>query len=265
MYSDSMKYGSNPSKTYQREKTTRKCDWRSDIKSPNSRTLFPIDENDERKRDLVFDKRDFFFPDMRKDIRIQIKLDKTAEYSVTDMRTADKISELIAKLDGLKRDNIVITDGTACIGGNTFSFCKKFKQVQAIELDKKRYNMLRWNLQILGYTNVKCYLGNYLELLNKLTQNVVFLDPPWGGLSYREKSEVELFIGRTPLDEVCEKLKSKTKYVIIKAPTNLNYQKFKAKISGYVKAHYEFRKMLLIVVDYCNQSESKISEDDRYH
>ncbi len=207
------------------------------------------------KKNLVFDKRDFLFRDVAKRIREQIRLDEVAMYSVTDMRTADAISNFIAKLDGLNEDNIVITDGTACAGGNTISFCKKFKKVQAVELDTTRYEMLMHNLKILRCANATCCHANYLELVCSLTQDIVFLDPPWGGPSYKEKDEVELFLGDVPLDEICEKLKSRTKYVIIKAPTNLNYEKFKAKISGNLQVRHEFRKMLLIVVDYCHPSE----------
>jgi hypothetical protein len=78
----------------------------------------------------------------------------------------------------------------------------------------------------------------------------VFFDPSWSGPTYKEKEKVELFLGNTPLDELCEKLKGRTKYIIIKASTNVNYEKFKAKISGNAQVFHKFRKMLLIVIDY---------------
>jgi hypothetical protein len=227
--------------------------WTNNNNYSSPQTLSPQRRND--KKNLVFDKRDFLLPDIRKEIREQIQLDEVAKYSMTDTRTADGISDFIAKLPGLNQDNIVITDGTACVGGNTISFCKKFKKVQAVEVDPIRYDMLMHNLKLLGYTNAKCYHENYLELLRNLTQDIVFLDPPWGGPSYKDKKEVELFLGNTPLDELCENLKGRTKYIIIKAPTNLNYEKFKAKISGNLQVFLNFRKMLLIVVDYYHPPE----------
>jgi predicted RNA methylase len=228
---------------------------RSNDKQNYSRpqTLSPQRRND--KKNLVFDKRDFLFPDTPKEIREQVQLDEVAMYSVTDTRTADKISDFIAKLPGLNQGNIVITDGTACAGGNTISFCKKFKRVQAVEVNRNRYDMLRHNLKLLKCYNVTYYHDNYLNLLQKLTQDVVFLDPPWGGPSYKEKEEIELLLGNTALDEVCENLKSKTKYIIIKAPPNLNCEKFKEKISGNLQFYHDFRKMLLIVVDYYDPSK----------
>ena len=229
--------------------SSRKSGWRHSSKEYSSAgTSSPRIFHD--KKNLVFDKRDFLFPDVPKKIREQIQLDEVAKYSVTDMRTADEISNFITKLDGLNGTSIVITDGTACAGGNAISFCKNFKTVQAVELDRNRYDMLMHNLKILGCTNATCYQANYLELVCRLTQDIVFLDPPWGGPSYKEKDQVELFIGDVPLSEVCENLKSRTKYVVIKAPTNLNYAAFKANVTGNLQVLHRFRKMLLIVVDY---------------
>ncbi len=195
------------------------------------------------------------FPDIPKEIRQQIQLDEAVNYSVTDTRTADKISDFITELPGLNQGNIVITDGTACFGGNTISFCKKFKKVQAVEVDPFRYDMLTHNLKLLGHYNVNCYNENYLNLLRKLKQDIVFLDPSWSGPSYKEKENVELFLGNTPLDELCEKLKGRTKYIIIKASTNLNYENFKTKISGNLQVFDNFGKMLLIVIDYYHLPE----------
>ena len=235
-----------------------KENWRVNNNHSTSKSLSPRNTNN--RKDLLFDKRDFFFPDLPKQVRERMQLDEVAHYSVTDMRTADKISHFITELDGLKTGSIVITDGTACIGGNTISFCKKFKLVQAVELDKTRYDMLEHNLKTLGYKNAKCYNGDYLKYIDCLTQDIVFLDPPWGGPTYREKNEVELFIGDTPLDEVCERLKSKTKYIIIKAPANLNSQRLREKFGENVEIRSEFRKMLLVVVSFYHLGKSKLTE-----
>lgn len=208
-----------------------------------------------RETDLVFDKRDFLYRDIPKNVRNMIQIDDVGLYSVTDMRTADQISDFISRLDGLKKDDIVITDATSCTGGNTFSFSKKFKTVHAVELDSNRFTMLRHNLDVLKCTNVHFYHENYVLLINRLEQDVVFLDPPWGGPSYKDQEKVDLYLGDVPLHQVCEDLKTKAKYVIIKAPLNLNYEKFQSNISGNINRHFEFRKMLLIVVDYRHHRE----------
>ncbi|CAF1464903.1 unnamed protein product [Rotaria sp. Silwood1] len=79
----------------------RKVDWKNNNNNnySNRKPLSPQNFND--KKDLVLDKRDFLYRDVPKKIREQIQLDETAQYSVTDMRTADEISDFIAKLPGL--------------------------------------------------------------------------------------------------------------------------------------------------------------------
>ena len=70
-------------------------------------------------------KKKFLFKYVPQNIRNNLKLDEEAYYSVTDQTTADTISnELLNNFPDVK----IITDGTACIGGNTYSFSKYFKK-----------------------------------------------------------------------------------------------------------------------------------------
>ena len=65
------------------------------------------------------DKKDFLFRFISIEKRRQLKLDDEAFYSVTDQYTADRISRDILRV---LPDLQIITDATACIGGNTYSF-----------------------------------------------------------------------------------------------------------------------------------------------
>ena len=55
--------------------------------------------------------------------------------------------------------------------------------------------------------------GNYLDLLPTIKQDVVFLDPPWGGKSYTENDTVDLTFASLPLPELCERLKPHCRYL----------------------------------------------------
>ena len=96
----------------------------------------------------------------------------------------------------------VITDATACVGGNTVSFAKHFKTVQAIELDESRYHQLKHNLDLITTAyggnyflgEVRLYHGDCLSLCSQLKQDVVFVDPPWGGSAYKEQCGTELYL-----------------------------------------------------------------------
>ena len=204
------------------------------------------------KRKKPRDKRSFFFKDLPHHIRKQLLLDDVANFSVTDLRTANRISEYLCSVTSR---NSIVTDGTACIGGNVFSFSKYFRTVQAVEIDNGRYNMLRHNIKVLGLENVVCYCQDFSELLFELKQDVVFLDPPWGGVNYRSSDKLSLTLGGMELWEICEKLKAAgTNVIAFKLPCNFNTDSLLPHIiSANVTIREDFRKMLFILVDYRKQ------------
>ncbi|OQS07084.1 hypothetical protein THRCLA_00909 [Thraustotheca clavata] len=196
------------------------------------------------------DKRSFLFSGLPSNVREQLQLDEVAQYSVTDMKTAARISHFIMTLPGLT-PNSVITDATACVGGNTASFCTFFRYVQAVEIDATRFRMLVHNMHsVLSFVNLQCYCANYVQVAQQFLQDVVFIDPPWGGPEYRSRSTVDLNLGDASLAEVCELLVGRTQYVVIKVPQNFDIERFTHRVSGVVSYITHFRKMAMVVVDY---------------
>ena len=193
------------------------------------------------------DKRDFLFKFLPKTIRNQIKLDDEALYSVTDQQTADKITTELLKFVPA---NAIVTDGTACIGGNTFSLSRSFRFVNAVELEPTKYRYLKHNMKIFGVDNVACYKGDILDYVAVLEQSLLFLDPPWGGPEYKSKASVELSLSGFPLEEVCLRFAPYTAYIAIKTPTNFNIDPFVAKTQTYMTLVYtntKLRKLCLYV------------------
>ena len=193
------------------------------------------------------DKKDFLFRFIPIEKRRILKLDDEAFYSVTDQYTADRISKDILRiLPNLQ----IITDATACIGGNTYSFSKYFPQVNAIEVDLLRYQYLQHNMKVLDAVNVETHLSDLLIACQRLTQDLIFIDPPWGGPDYKSKDTVDLFISDIELSEVCEHIKDTAKYIALKVPINFNEMHFVEKTKSFMKLIYkntELRKMHLLV------------------
>lgn len=174
-------------------------------------------------RHVWMDKRDFLFKFLPKTIRKQLKLDDEALYSVTDQATADRITTELLKIVPA---TAILTDGTACIGGNTFSFCRAFQRVNAVELEPAKFNFLKHNMGVLGVENASYYLGDILSYVDVLEQSLLFLDPPWGGPDYKQKERVNLYLSGIPLDEVCRRFAPTTTYIALKTPTNFNIEDF---------------------------------------
>lgn len=193
------------------------------------------------------DKRDFLFKFLPKAIRQQIRLDEEALYSVTDQATADKITLELLKVVPA---TAILTDGTACIGGNTFSFSRSFQRVNAVELEPTKFRYLKHNMEVLGVENVSCYSGDILEYVNLLDQSLLFLDPPWGGPDYKQKQRVHLSLSGVPLDEVCRRFAPTTTYIALKTPTNFHIEEFMEKTRdclALVAMNQRLRKLHLYI------------------
>lgn len=260
----------------------------SGVASPTSHRSSGADEAPvERKK--CGDKRDFFFRNLDFEIRNQLQVDQVAEFSVTDYEMAAKISKVVLKLFGYGADDyrscdaaeetgdcdqdgvvctrknsasstgsvgttekcpIVVTDGTACVGGNVLSFCDYFAHVNAVECDATRLQMLRHNLTVLHKDNATCIHASYLDVMLALTQDVVFLDPPWGGPEYKELTKVDLYLDGIPLHDICSRLQGHAECVVLKVPSNFDCDKFAQHVPGSVAVHRDLKKMHLVVLDF---------------
>ena len=127
-------------------------------------------------------KWNYLFGNLPKDIRDQILMDKVSTFSITNYKTADKMSDILLSLKGIN-NNSTILDGTACVGGNTISFAKKGFKVISVELDKQRSELLLHNIKLYNLENkIKIYNKNLLDIYKRFKVDVLFIDPPWGGI-----------------------------------------------------------------------------------
>ena len=93
--------------------------------------------------------------------------------------------------------------------------------------------------------NILFYNDNYLNLINKLDQHIVFIDPPWGGPIYKSQYKMDIMIQKdskdekeVKLDEIIDDIFTNpiTKMIIYKLPTNHNIDNFRK---------YNFKMMCL--------------------
>jgi 16S rRNA G966 N2-methylase RsmD len=189
----------------------------------------------------------------------KILLDDVSKYSITLPDKAQTISEVTKKNYQLvfpddDLSNITITDAMACVGGNTLSFSNFFNKVIANEINTTRYQYLVHNMKEYNRDNIVFYNDNYLNLMNKLEQNIVFIDPPWGGPIYKSQYKMEIVLQdeaekETNIHEMVNILfenNSGTKMIIFKLPINHNIENFKQ--SRYKYKMICLKNMLLIMM-----------------
>jgi hypothetical protein len=160
----------------------------------------------------------------------QIKLTTESLYSVTPHNEANIINKhIISAVKYYLRNNpnsLTIVDGSANVGGNTIPFATIFKNVVAVEIDKLTCEYLQHNVSLYSYNNIKCINGDIGELIASrdnviMGAQVLFLDPPWGGVLYKFYPKVELLLGKRKLVEVIgDAFKCDFNIIAIKVPFN---------------------------------------------
>lgn len=196
-----------------------------------------------------------------------LKIDVDSMHYISIRDCADKISTIIVncikKNNMLESEisNIIITDATAGVGGNTLSFGKIFKKVYAIEINEKRCSYLENNVKIYNLNNVEIINGDCTKLLDKIEkQHIVFIDPPWGGKTYKYHNKLKLYLSKISLEKYCEILfdekimKCCPYMIILKLPKNYDidhiYKKFKNKI---IHLHDLEKMYIIVIIDNINK------------
>lgn len=152
-----------------------------------------------------------------------------------------------------KMAQLVITDMTSGVGGNVLNFARYFKYVNAIEIDRKRYIFLNNNVQVYGFDNVNCYYGDSVQLLiekDDLVQDIVFMDPPWGGRDYKLHHNLRLKLSNHPIEHICNLLfmKERNKMVVLKLPNNYDFDFLYGELRNYSISKYPLERMTIVVV-----------------
>lgn len=207
-------------------------------------------------------KIDYLFSNIPQNIRNQLQFDDEALFSITENRVADIISNIILDLPEVTKDS-TITDLTACVGGNTISFSRVFNSVITVEIDDVRFNMLVNNINVLGLTNVTPYHEDGTKIFNKmrLKQDVIFLDPPWGGVNYKEETNLHLFLGKIDVQNFIDStLLINAKWLVMKVPNNFAVDDLKRTLKNDKFYTLNLPKMKLILMSRQVRTNLNISE-----
>jgi predicted RNA methylase len=126
-----------------------------------------------------------------------------------------------------------ITDLTAHIGVDSVNFSVVLPNVNviSIEIDPQVFLLLRDNLLrycIINKRNsstLRAYNSDATQALSHplvINSDVVYVDPPWGGLDYVQQETVKLMLGEMKIEDVVRQLLNNgVRTVILKGPGNL--------------------------------------------
>ncbi len=160
--------------------------------------------------------------------------------------------------ENLNPNNMIITDATSGVGGNSISFSQKFKSVNSIEIEPTRYNYLVNNLKVYDINNVNTYNDNCINFLKQSYQDIIFFDPPWGGEDYKNKKKMRLKISNFEIENIILDLiinnPNFTRFFVLKLPVNYDlefiYNYLTTNTNNQVDIYlYNLDKMIIIIIE----------------
>jgi len=188
-----------------------------------------------------------YFPE-KKGIDIsKLQISNIGKYSISKPDDALIINKIIFKYFK-KNKRIIITDATANNGGNTIHFAFDTHHVNSIEIDTEQFNILKHNINTYGLKNVTLYNDDYLNVMNTIRQDVIFIDAPWGGPCYYKIKDLDLFLGKQNIVNIVKDLyDNKTfKLCVLKVPKNYNFAKLFGKFPNIKFDVYSLNKFTII-------------------
>ena len=193
------------------------------------------------------------------DLLKNFSMNTQAKYSISRPFEAEQISKFICnhlKDKGFDPSKCVITDGTAGVGGDSIKFSKYFKYVNAIELDLETFELLNKNIERFAINNIKTYHADYISIMSNLKQDVIYIDFPWGGIGYKNKKEISLYLSNVSVDKIVQQLFLDNNLIFIKVPFNINVELFQKYITDETtilnKMGRESFKILKLEFDFIN-------------
>ena len=184
---------------------------------------------------------------MKKKFQKQINSDKES------MRIATP--ELVASYRAKKLKCDSLAEIGAGIGGQTLSFAKECKKVIAVEIDEKKAEFLKTNLEENKITNVEIIIGDAIENANKLSDSqVIFCDP---SRPHEEKVRSIETVSPSP-NELLKNFPNKT--LAIELPPQISPEKldFKAQ-KEYLSVNYRLNRLTLYFSPKFKESVTVVS------
>lgn len=205
------------------------------LKNPDIDNLFPDAKNIDPTGLLVVNKGD-------------LMINKIGLYSMTKPDAAQKIINVIKKY--IDPSKSIIINATSGIGGDLINMAPYFKCTIGYEIDPVQFSILRNNVNVYKIKAI-LYNDDYTKNINRDKADVILIDPPWGGLNYKDNQYNNTMLGEYDMPTLISKIDANL--IVLKVPYNQDMRKFK--IMKIIPDVYKIDNYMLLVF---NKLKTKI-------
>lgn len=152
-----------------------------------------------------------------------LKINKIGIYSLTKPDSAKHIIDIIKQYMDPKKS--IMINATSGIGGEILNHYDELKFIYGYELSPIQFNILQNNISVYKINNVELFNLDFTKYINSQVSDIVMIDPPWGGLNYKEHKTLELKLGNYTMSELVDMID--TKLILLKLPINHDLTKFR--------------------------------------
>lgn len=201
----------------------------------------------------------------------KLKMTKIGLYSGALIEIGETFYKILKEFygtDGLKK--MVITDGNGGVGGMSIHLVEKCKFLNIIELNPHHVVVIKHNLDTYGFNHkkYKIYNDDSMEKMFELDQDIIILDPPWGGKDYSGKKSIKLGFNNVNIVCILNKLikENKFKCCLLLVPWNFNFNNFMSKVKSKsitIYHIYGLEKKNSYVISIINDNKPKTSNNRR--
>nr|QBK88418.1 MAG: RNA cap guanine-N2 methyltransferase [Mimivirus LCMiAC01] len=161
----------------------------------------------------------------KKDVDLaKLQVTESSKYSMSTNKSSKLLVNIIRKY--FPNNDIIVTEGTSNVGSDTVMLAMHFKKINAIELSDITCKALIHNIKVYKQDNVKIFCGTVLDVIKETKQDVIYVDPPWGGPTYKQHKRLKLFLDNLEISEFYKVNKSRVKLFIFRVPVNYDFTYF---------------------------------------
>jgi hypothetical protein len=147
----------------------------------------------------------------------ELMINKIGLCCMTKPYAAQKMMDIVRKYIDPEKSTMI--NATCCIGGDLLNMCIYFKKTYGYEICDTQFSILKHNVKIYGYENlVELFNEDYTKFINEQESDLVLIDPPWGGINYKEQRCINTKLGSYSMDKLVKRIN--TKIIALKLPKN---------------------------------------------